>query len=309
MSPILPTDGGTCVRAGRANPFLRSQVLAGRSRRRYRAIALAWAYYTCCKWDTAVSVNLGQYRRVHCAIFAKKWATLEQVAMVAAVGLHQDMFLAARRVRVIMLSHALTIVIKDLNKHLSDVYKDGAIAELGNVAEGFSDNHGILARSKIYLSVVNIKEEKSLKNVPNYIRDDVALKARYENPPAFLNFQILVIANYINYTHSLTVLSRVIRFFQYKNVFTQDNVDPNFIKDDITFKPQDQLETFKLIFDFYSPTMEEVNHLWGTLGGKQYPFVLYTLRMLDLKFNATQSESGLITEVVSDFYHKNGVTT
>jgi hypothetical protein len=55
--------------------------------------------------------------------------------------------------------------------------------------------------------------------------------------------------------------------------------------------------------------MEEVNHLWGTLGGKQYPFALYTLRMLELKFKATQSESGLITEVVSDFYHKNGVAT
>jgi hypothetical protein len=28
------------------------------------------------------------------------------------------------------------------------------------------------------------------------------------------------------------------------------------------------------------------------------------LRMIDLKFKAVQSESGLITEVVSDFYHK-----
>jgi hypothetical protein len=51
--------------------------------------------------------------------------------------------------------------------------------------------------------------------------------------------------------------------------------------------------------------MEEVNHLWGTLGGKQYPFVLYLLRMLDLKFQAVQSEGNLITEVVADFSHKN----
>ena len=64
------------------------------------------------------------------------------------------------------------------------------------------------------------------------------------------------------------------------------------------------LETFKLIFDLYSPTMEEVNHLWGTLGGKQYPFVLYTLRLLELKFKAIQGESGLITEVVNNFLHK-----
>jgi hypothetical protein len=51
--------------------------------------------------------------------------------------------------------------------------------------------------------------------------------------------------------------------------------------------------------------MEEVNHMWGTLGGKQYPFVMYMMRMLDLKFRAVYNESGLITEVVNEFYHKN----
>jgi hypothetical protein len=43
-----------------------------------------------------------------------------------------------------------------------------------------------------------------------------------------------------------------------------------------------------------------VNHLWGTLGGKQYPFVLYTLRLLEMKFRATQAEAGLITELAGD---------
>jgi hypothetical protein len=88
-------------------------------------------------------------------------------------------------------------------------------------------------------------------------------------------------------------------------VFTQDNVDPGSITTSQPVNPLDRLETFKLIFDLYSPTLEEVNHLWGTLGGKQYPFVLYGLRMLDLKFQAVQSESGMITEVVSNFSHKS----
>jgi hypothetical protein len=65
----------------------------------------------------------------------------------------------------------------------------------------------------------------------------------------------------------------------------------------------DRLQGFKLIFDLYSASIEEVNNLWGTLGGRQYPFVLYTLRMLDLQFSAVQSESGLITEVISEFSH------
>lgn len=210
-----------------------------------------------------------------------------------------------------MISHALTIVINELDKHLADTYHLGGSTtiELGNLAEGFhhgSSHHGS-SRDKLILSMVNIKEEKTLKNLPNYVRNDTRLSTIYENPPVFLNFQILITATHANYTNALLVLSRAIRFFQFKNVFTQDNVEPNSIENNSPSNPLDCLEEFKLIFDLYSPTMEEVNHLWGTLGGKQYPFVLYMLRMLDLKFQAVQSESGLITEVVSDFYHKKPV--
>lgn len=208
-----------------------------------------------------------------------------------------------------MISHALTIVINELNKHLNDAYGDSAsppYVGLGNLAEGFG-SESKLPKERLHLSLVNIKEEKTLKNVPNFVRNDVTLRATYENPPVFLTFQVLVTATHNDYTIALTALSRAIRFFQFKNVFTQDNVDPISISaiPHSVIKPLDELESFKLIFDLYSPTMEEVNHLWGTLGGKQYPFVLYMLRMLDLKFSAVQSESGLITEIVSDFYHLN----
>ena len=195
----------------------------------------------------------------------------------------------------------------EMNTHLVDAY--GSVLPqvgLGNMGEAFSSNGagGGLPRDLIYLSMVNIKEEKTLKNLPNYARNDVALKVSYENSPVFLNLHILITATHTDYTNALTALSRVIRFFQFKNVFTQDNVAPASITNVGPLNPIDRLETFKLIFDLYSPTMEEVNHLWGTLGGKQYPFVIYLLRLLDLKFQAVQSESGLITEVVSDLSHK-----
>lgn len=207
-----------------------------------------------------------------------------------------------------MISHALTIVMNEMNAHLIDAY--GSVLPqvgLGNVAEGFSSNGsgGGLPRNVLYLSMVNIKEEKTLKNLPNYVRNDATLRVSYENSPVFLNLQILITATHTDYTNALTALSRVIRFFQFRNVFTQDNVAPASITtSSVPLNPLDQLEAFKLIFDLYSPTMEEVNHLWGTLGGKQYPFVLYLLRMLDLKFRAVQSEAGLITEVIADFSHK-----
>jgi hypothetical protein len=207
-----------------------------------------------------------------------------------------------------VLSHALTIVTNELERHLTDIYGLGAPqVRLGNIAEGMSGsaNNAAVPRDVLAISMVNIREEKTLKNLSNQVRNDVTLRVAYENPPVFLNFQILIVATHTNYSNALLMLSRAIRFFQFRNVFDQDSVAPASITTNAPSNTLDQLEAFKLVFDLYSPSMEEVNHLWGTLGGKQYPFVLYTLRFLDLKFKSVQSESGLITEVVSDLYHKN----
>jgi len=209
-----------------------------------------------------------------------------------------------------MISHGLTIVINELKKHLEDVYSvpsSGDVVQLGNLAEGITSagGSGGIARGKLIFSVVNIKEEKTLKNLPNIVRNDITLRATYENPPVFLNFQILITATDSGYSNALLMLSRAIRFFQSKNVFTQEDVSPASISTNAPPNLLDRLESFKLIFDLYSPSMEEVNHLWGTLGGKQYPFVIYMMRMLDLKYRAVYSESGLITEMVTEFRHKN----
>jgi hypothetical protein len=213
-----------------------------------------------------------------------------------------------------MLSHALTIVINELEKHLADTYGPASVTpqvRLGNIAEGVGNNAsntGAVPRDIISFSMVNIREEKTLKNLSNQKRNDAKLTVVYENPPVFLNFHILVVATHSSYSNALLMLSRTVRFFQFENVFDQDSVAPASMTNNAPSNPLDQLEAFKLIFDLYSPTMEEVNHLWGTLGGKQYPFVLYTLRLLELKFKAEQAESGLITEVVNQTYHKRTVS-
>lgn len=208
-----------------------------------------------------------------------------------------------------MISHALTIVMNELESHLADAYQTSSQqVRLGNVAEGLGSGSGngnpSVPRDVICLSLVNVKEEKALKNLPNYVRNETKQTIAYENQPVFLNCQVLVTATHNSYTNALLMLSRAIRFFQYKNVFTQDNVAPESITQNAPGNSLDQLETFKLILDLYSPNMEEVNHMWGTLGGKQYPFVIYVLRLMELQFKATQSESVTIAEIVSDFRQK-----
>lgn len=204
-----------------------------------------------------------------------------------------------------MISHALTIVVNELNSHLKDAYEMNTdIAQLGNPSDGFDTSNNGISRDSVIFSLINVREEKTLKNQPNYWRDETNLKALYENPPVFLNFQILVITPHANYSNGLLMLSRVLRFFQFRNVFTQDNVKPASITGNAPTNDIDCLESFKLIFDLHSPSMEEVNHLWGTLGGKQYPFVIYWMRMLDLKFRGRPKEGSLVREIVTEISHK-----
>jgi len=170
---------------------------------------------------------------------------------------------------------------------------------LGNIGEGVGTNGsmGGVARELLVLTVVNVREEKALKNLPVAVRNDVTLRVTYENPPIYLNLTTLLTATHASYANALVVLSRAIRFFQSGNVFTQDSVAPGSLTKNAPNNDMDKLAAFKLIFDLYSPSLEEVNHMWGTLGGKQFPFALFNVRLLDLKFRAVHFEEEPIREV------------
>lgn len=207
-----------------------------------------------------------------------------------------------------MIAHALSIVTNELDRFLDSFGGNAPHVELGNVAEITSGAAAPGAREKLLLSVVNIQEERTLKNVPSIVRDDVAMRVRYENPPNYLNLAVLVTAPHTKYADALVALSRALLFFQHRSVFTQADVDPASILQGAPLNALDRLDEFKLIFSLWSPTLEELNDMWGMLGGKQFPFAIYSVRMLELRFQATQRESGLITEIVRDFGHKVAVS-
>ncbi len=208
-----------------------------------------------------------------------------------------------------MIFHALNIIANEMNRHFHEAYgvpTNTLKVGIGNIGLGVGPETDKVPEEKIILTVVNYKEEKTLKNTPNYVRNDRTLMVSYENPPVYINFMILMSATHKEYGQAMIDISRVLRFFQSQTVFTLDTISPkSILLDPLQFNPLDSLESFNLIFDLISPSFEEVNHMWGTLGGKQYPFVLYLMRLLDLKYKVVQSESGMITKVQSEFFHKN----
>lgn len=193
-----------------------------------------------------------------------------------------------------MISKALTILVRELNEYIdSDDLSGGNrpdVVELGNIALAESSgntNNGAL--EKIVLSLVNIEEEKRLKNAPVYVKN--GNQTEYTNPPVSLNLYLLFSCSFDNYTTALRRLSQVITFFQGKFVFTQSN-SPN-----TGFADDGQLSGMKLILDLHTLNFEQINDLWGSLGSKQVPFVMYKMRLLMLSRDSISASTPAIDEV------------
>jgi hypothetical protein len=188
-----------------------------------------------------------------------------------------------------MIAKALEFIREQLNIYLSTFPSNSTPsgpyqAILENVAilgeEGGGSNP-----ENIWISLVNLSEEATMKNTPNYVKENFTTV--YKNAPVFLNLFVLFACCYKNYSQSLAALSAIVQFFQGKSTFTQKNSVTNI----------SGLENVKLITDLYSPTFEQVNYLWSTLGGKQRPFVLYKVRLAEVERESTEEIRGVIREV------------
>jgi Pvc16 N-terminal domain len=113
-------------------------------------------------------------------------------------------------------------------------------------------------REYVMLSIVNLEEEKTLKNGPIYEQLNGGLNKK--NPTIYINLYILFICNQSEYQTAINKISKLIEIIQSKNVFTAE-----------------------IILDLYSLNFEQLNHLWGILGGKYQPSVMYKARLVPIQ--------------------------
>jgi hypothetical protein len=140
----------------------------------------------------------------------------------------------------------------------------------------------------VVLSLVNLQEETSLRNSPYYRVENH--HTVYRNPPVSLNLFVLFAVLHNQYDTALRLLSRVIECFQ--------------VQPDLSFATSPVVgnvsQDVQIVLDLHSLTFEQVNHLWGSLGGKQVPFVLYRARLVAIAAPQRQSEAPVITEVAAN---------
>ena len=152
-------------------------------------------------------------------------------------------------------------------------------------------------KSSMILSIVNIEEDKTLKNqslYKEYSGNGNSID-KYKKPSQNLILSLLFTSynkDQAKYAEGLDKLEYIIKCLQYNNVFYYD--DLLFLEQ--TEVSENQAKTMnKIILDLVSLKSEQLNQMWSSLGSRYMPSVLYSMRMIRI-----QHENNLPTDPVID---------
>lgn len=196
-----------------------------------------------------------------------------------------------------MIQETFNIIIEDhLTRYLSSkvhpLPADGKWVFPCNVSE-IGDATAGVPKGKVIMSLVSIEEDRVFNVNENAIRRTGVLNAAAQKPPVYLNLNVLFAANFdsANYLTGLNVISFIVRFFQHQNVFTPTN-SPRLGNPDVDIEA--------LIFELRTLSFQDLNNMWGVLGSKYMPSVLYKVRMVPIRENLDEGDVSFIRRVTID---------
>jgi hypothetical protein len=183
-----------------------------------------------------------------------------------------------------MIHLAVEHIVNELNNYLSvkisetsKVVHNSLVKPDGSVQAGIDD--------KIVVSLVNIEEERIARD-PEIYKKQLDGTIHIIKPEVKLNLYLLITAYFpSDYNEALKMLSLIIGFFQKKNTFNTSNspgLDPR-IKD--------------MNLGLYTLNMEQQNHLWGSIGAKYLPSVLYKMRLISIAEDEIDGTGEPVTEI------------
>lgn len=168
-----------------------------------------------------------------------------------------------------MIKEVLTVLKDQLND--SDGLQD--IAVVDDISKHDDDTSGL--GDKVIITLLNVEEESTLKNRSRYNKGPIGENSTHydmkmESPPAYLNLYVMISANRATYTNALINISKVIEVFQTNNVL--EYLDPG----------DDRENDFKFRIELHTIPFEQLSYIWGLLGGKVMPSVLYKISVIKI---------------------------
>lgn len=197
-----------------------------------------------------------------------------------------------------MIFEIFQILSEQVNRYFGEVGLEDSEVILDNIA--FVDGPTDIAeamRDKVVMTMVNFQEEPALKNFPNHTKGDT--QTVYRNAIVNIHVFALFSANRLHYAQALRDVSAVMEYFQSKKVFTQANTSY-----DREVSSMASVGPFRFTVDLFSPSFEELNFIWGTLGGRQLPSVLYKICLLPIHAGKASGTGPLIETVDNTLKHR-----
>ncbi len=180
-----------------------------------------------------------------------------------------------------VLQKSLDFIQDELNTYLTQRSDVGKVV-LSNIMK--QNGEVVVKEDQLAISLVNIEEESIGKTQKAYLEQENGSRVK-TNPDIKLNLYLLFVARFGQYTMSLKAISHVVSFFQSRNVFKRSEFPAM----------DDSLD--KLIFELQTMNFEQMNHLWGAVGAKYMPSVLYKMRMLTVKEDEIKGDVMPIKEI------------
>jgi len=181
-----------------------------------------------------------------------------------------------------MIYEALSCLTDEINEYFRNKLR---ISEDKVVLSGLISQDGTVAiqgENKVAITLVNVEKENSGgASGSSFVSKSGA---------THVNLYVLFSAYFSsgNYPEALRFLSFIIAYFQYKNVFTPSNT------------PRLDKGIDKLVFEMASITPEQLNNVWGSLGAKYMPSVIYKMRMLTFDESIIKEYRPAVSGIDSD---------
>ncbi len=138
---------------------------------------------------------------------------------------------------------------------------------------------------KIVASLVNIEQDRVYRPVDPFERAADGT-SQFVRPEINVNLYVLFIANLSNYNEALKAISHVIAFFQRRSVFNIS--DPDWDADDEA----------RIAFELFTLSFEQQNHLWGAIGSKFMPCVMYKAGLLKVRDTQVEADVSPVEQIL-----------
>lgn len=199
-----------------------------------------------------------------------------------------------------MIRTALEFIKKELDAYIVEREQDPAHYSIGNTVDlkPIILPNGSLNTADtghVTIMLVGVEEERREGKRPVYIPTDDKQFAKL-NPPIELDLYLLFASHNSHYQTALRDLSNTVSFFQANPVFDEQKFPSlNSFVIDPTNKPWQTIE--RLSFRLHTLSFEQQNNLWGMIGSKYMPNVVYKVNMLTVFETKAKEKAPKVSEL------------